>query len=43
VHLVRYSLNFCSWKNRKIMAADLRWLYRAAIANQAVVELDAVE
>lgn len=24
VHLARHSLNFCSWKDRKAVAADLR-------------------
>ncbi|MFT9387523.1 IS256 family transposase, partial [Acetobacter sp.] len=27
VHLVRHSLNFCSWKDRKAVAADLRRIY----------------
>ena len=27
VHLVRHSLNFCAWKDRKAVAADLRLIY----------------
>lgn len=27
VHLVRHSLNFCAWKDRKAVAADLRRIY----------------
>ena len=43
VHLVRHSLNFCSWKDRKSVAADLRRIYGAATAEQAAGELDAFE
>ncbi len=43
VHLVRHSLNFCSWKDRKAVAADLRRIYEAATAEQAADELDAFE
>lgn len=43
VHLVRHSLNFCSWKDRKAVAADLRRIYGAATADMAVAELDAFE
>jgi transposase-like protein len=43
VHLVRHSLNFCSWKDRKNVAADLRRIYGAATADQAAEELDAFE
>ncbi|MEZ5725628.1 MAG: transposase [Paracoccaceae bacterium] len=32
VHLVRHSLNFCSWKDRKVVAADLRRIYSAPAA-----------
>src|SRR3989344_396566 len=35
VHLVRYSLNFVSWKLRKTVAADLRTIYQAATAEAA--------
>jgi putative transposase len=24
VHLIRHSMNFCSWKDRRVVAADLR-------------------
>lgn len=43
VHLVRHSLNFCSWKDRKSVAADLRRIYQAATAERAADELDAFE
>ena len=43
VHLVRHSLNFCSWKDRKAVAADLREIYTAATADQAAAVLDAFE
>lgn len=43
VHLVRHSLNFCSWKDRKAVAADLRRIYEAATADMAITELDAFE
>jgi putative transposase len=36
-------LNFCAWKDRKCVAADLRWVYGAATADAAAVELDAFE
>jgi putative transposase len=40
VHLVRNSLNFVSWKQRKEVAADLRPIYAAAAAEEAAVALD---
>lgn len=43
VHLVRHSLNFCSWKDRKMVAADLRRIYEAATADAAAAELNAFE
>ncbi|MDZ7928369.1 MAG: IS256 family transposase [Agrobacterium sp.] len=43
VHLVRHSLNFCAWKDRKAVAADLRRIYSAPTAEQAAIELDAFE
>ena len=43
VHLVRHSLNFCAWKDRKVVATDLRRIYSAATADQAAAELDAFE
>ena len=44
VHMVRYSLNFVSWKLRKTVAADLRSIYTAATAEEAdrrLVEFEA--
>ena len=29
VHLVRHSLNFCGWKDRKVVAKDLKRIYQA--------------
>ncbi len=43
VHLVRHSLNFCAWKDRKSVAGDLRRIYGAATVDQAAAELDAFE
>lgn len=40
VHLVRASLNYVSWKERKQVAADLKEIYRAATATQAEMELN---
>jgi putative transposase len=39
VHLVRASLNYVNWKERKRVAADLRNVYRAATVEQAQWEL----
>jgi len=41
VHLMRASLNYVNWKERKQVAADLKPIYRAATAVQAEVELAA--
>ncbi len=30
MHLVRHSLNFCGWKDRKAVAKDLKRVYQAA-------------
>jgi putative transposase len=35
VHMVRYSLNYVSWKLRKEIAADLRTIYAAATVDEA--------
>jgi len=35
VHLVRHSLNFVGWKQRKEVAADLKQIYRAATEAEA--------
>ncbi len=40
VHLVRASLNYVNWKERKQVAADLKEIYRAATAAQAELELN---
>ncbi len=40
VHLVRHSLNFVSWKQRKEVAADLRTIYTAATVDEAAVALE---
>ena len=39
VHLVRYSLNYVSWKLRKAVAADLRTIYSAATVEEAEANL----
>ena len=41
VHLVRHSLTYVSWKQRKAVAVDLRAIYIAATADEAAVALDA--
>ena len=40
VHMVRASLNYVNWKERKVVAADLKSIYRAASERQAAKELD---
>lgn len=40
VHLVRHSLNYVSWKQRKKVAADLRPIYTAATAEAAAMALE---
>jgi putative transposase len=40
VHQVRASLNYVSWKQRKVVAADLRLIYRASTAEQAQQRLE---
>ena len=40
VHLVRHSLNYVSWKQRKGVAADLQQIYRAATREEAEHRLD---
>ena len=39
VHLVRASLNYVNWKDRKQVAADLKPIYRAATAQHAEQQL----
>jgi transposase-like protein len=43
VHLIRHSMNFCSWKDRKAVAADLRPIYQAPTAEEAARQLDLFE
>ena len=40
VHMVRGSLNFVGWKERKAVAADLKLIYRAATAEEAERQLE---
>jgi putative transposase len=40
VHMVRNSLEFCSWKDRKAVAAKLRRVYQAETAELAADRLD---
>jgi putative transposase len=43
VHLIRYSMQFASWKERKPIAAALKPVYRAENAEAAAAELDAFD
>ena len=43
VHLIRNSLTYASWKDRKPLAAALRSIYAAASAEAAEAALDAFE
>lgn len=43
VHLIRYSMQFASWKERKALAKALKPIYSAASAEAAAAELDAFE
>jgi transposase-like protein len=43
VHLIRHSLDFATWKERKPLAAALRTIYRAPSADAAGAALDAFE
>lgn len=43
VHLIRNSLDYASWKERKLLAAAIRPIYTAASAEAAEAELDAFE
>jgi putative transposase len=43
VHLIRNSLDYASWKDRKALAAALRPIYAAATAEAAEAALDAFE
>lgn len=43
VHLIRHSMNFAGWKDRKPVAQALRAVYRAKDADAAALALDAFE
>ena len=43
VHLIRNSLDYASWKDRKLLAAAIKPIYRAVSAQAALDELDAFE
>jgi putative transposase len=43
VHLIRNSLAFVSWKDRKAILPDLKAIYRAGTAEEAAAQLDAFE
>jgi putative transposase len=43
VHMVRHSLSYVGWKERKAVAADLRLIYRAATVAEAEQALRAFE
>jgi len=40
VHMVRNSLRYVSWKERKAVAADLKSIYRSVTVEEAELELD---
>jgi putative transposase len=43
IHLIRSSLAFGSWKDRKLIMPDLKAIYRAETAEAALVQLDTFE
>jgi len=43
VHLIRNSLDYANWKERRALAAALKPIYTAASAEAAAAELDALE
>lgn len=43
VHMIRNSLNYVGWKERKAVAADLKTVYRAATQEEALQKLDDFE
>ncbi len=43
VHMIRHSLNYVPWNDRKMVASDLRQIYRAATADDAALRLDEFE
>jgi putative transposase len=40
VHMVRHSLNYVSWKQRKAVATDLKAIYQAPTIEQAEIAMD---
>ncbi len=40
VHLIRTSLNYVGWKDRKALAAELKGIYQAANAEAALTEFE---
>jgi putative transposase len=43
VHMIRHSLNYVSWNDRKAVVADLKSIYRAESADAAAKRLDEFE
>jgi putative transposase len=43
VHLMRHSLEYCSWQDRKLVAAELKSIYRAVTAEAAAHALSSFE
>ncbi len=43
VHMVRHSLKYVSWKQRKEVAADLKTIYQVPTAEQAEMNLTEFE
>jgi transposase-like protein len=43
VHLIRNSLDYASWKDRKALVAAIKPVYTAPSAEAALAELDAFE
>jgi transposase-like protein len=43
VHLIRYSMHFASWKERKAIAKELKPIYAASSAEAAAAALEAFE
>ena len=41
--MVRHSLNYVSWKIRKVVAADLKTIYSAATAEEALLRMQEFE
>ena len=40
VHMVRHSLKYVSWKQRKEMAEDLKTIYQAGTVDEAETQLE---